>query len=294
MKPSPSIAASMSPLAKVALFTISATVMTLVGAIMSPRWTYIEPSIAFNATISFQVVIMALLGGAHRLLGAAARRGAADIAVRVPVGAVSKHLDAGDGRGFSADRVCAAVRGSRFVGPDRLAACVANDAGRGDMTAAAHHRPCLRSAALTRAFGGLVAVNDNRSDRKAGRNRRAAGSERLRQDHGAQSDVGPAASGFRNDPFCRKRHCRAAGVSHRASGSGPHISAGARARRHELRRQRPGRVGLSSRAARIRRDEGCRGHAAGTGRARRAKRAARVRNSPISIRSVLSWRVRWR
>lgn len=56
-------------IAKVALFTISAVVMTLVGAIMSPRWTYIEPSIAFNATISFQVVIMALLGGAHRLWG---------------------------------------------------------------------------------------------------------------------------------------------------------------------------------------------------------------------------------
>lgn len=56
-------------IAKVALFTVSATVMTLVGAIMSPRWTYIEPSIAFNATISFQVVIMALLGGAHRLWG---------------------------------------------------------------------------------------------------------------------------------------------------------------------------------------------------------------------------------
>src|SRR3981081_4354415 len=57
--------------AKVALFTISAVFMTLVGAIMSPRWTYIEPSIAFNATISFEVVIMALLGGAHRLWGPA-------------------------------------------------------------------------------------------------------------------------------------------------------------------------------------------------------------------------------
>ena len=55
--------------AKVALFTISATVMTLVGAIMAPRWTYIEPSIAFNSMISFQVLIMALLGGAHRLWG---------------------------------------------------------------------------------------------------------------------------------------------------------------------------------------------------------------------------------
>ncbi len=56
-------------IAKVALFTISATIMTIVGAIMAPRWTYIEPSIAFNAMISFQVLIMALLGGAHRLWG---------------------------------------------------------------------------------------------------------------------------------------------------------------------------------------------------------------------------------
>jgi branched-chain amino acid transport system permease protein len=57
--------------AKVVLFTISAIFVTLVGAIMAPRWTYIEPSIAFNATISFEVVIMALLGGAHRLWGPA-------------------------------------------------------------------------------------------------------------------------------------------------------------------------------------------------------------------------------
>ena len=56
-------------IAKVLLFAISATVMTLTGAIMAPRWTYIEPSIAFNAMISFQVLIMALLGGAHRLWG---------------------------------------------------------------------------------------------------------------------------------------------------------------------------------------------------------------------------------
>jgi branched-chain amino acid transport system permease protein len=55
--------------AKVAVFVISATVMTVVGAIMAPRWTYIDPSIAFNPIISFQVLIMALLGGAARLYG---------------------------------------------------------------------------------------------------------------------------------------------------------------------------------------------------------------------------------
>lgn len=54
---------------KVAVFVISATVMTVVGAIMAPRWTYIDPSIAFNPIISFQVLIMALLGGAARLYG---------------------------------------------------------------------------------------------------------------------------------------------------------------------------------------------------------------------------------
>ena len=36
---------------------------------MAPRWTYIDPAIAFNPMISFQVVIMALLGGAGTLLG---------------------------------------------------------------------------------------------------------------------------------------------------------------------------------------------------------------------------------
>ncbi|MCZ8097030.1 MAG: hypothetical protein O9972_03850, partial [Burkholderiales bacterium] len=43
--------------------------MVLVGAIVAPRWTYIDPSIAFNAQISFQVVIMALLGGVGAFWG---------------------------------------------------------------------------------------------------------------------------------------------------------------------------------------------------------------------------------
>jgi branched-chain amino acid transport system permease protein len=54
---------------KVALFALSALFMTLTGAIMAPRWTYIDPAIAFNPVVSFQVVIMALLGGVHRLWG---------------------------------------------------------------------------------------------------------------------------------------------------------------------------------------------------------------------------------
>lgn len=55
--------------AKLMLFVLSAVFMTLTGAIMAPRWTYIDPAIAFNPLISFQVVIMALLGGAGLLYG---------------------------------------------------------------------------------------------------------------------------------------------------------------------------------------------------------------------------------
>lgn len=55
--------------AKVALFALSSVFMALTGAVMAPRWTYLDPSIAFNPAISFTVLIMALLGGTRSLLG---------------------------------------------------------------------------------------------------------------------------------------------------------------------------------------------------------------------------------
>ena len=55
--------------AKVILFVFTGIVAALTGAVMAPRFTYIEPSMAFSADLSFQVVIMALLGGVHRLWG---------------------------------------------------------------------------------------------------------------------------------------------------------------------------------------------------------------------------------
>ncbi len=55
--------------AKVTLFVVSGVIAALTGAVMAPRFTYIEPSMAFAPDLSFQVVIMALLGGVHRLWG---------------------------------------------------------------------------------------------------------------------------------------------------------------------------------------------------------------------------------
>lgn len=56
-------------LAKVLLFMVPGAVAAMTGAIIAPRYVYIEPSLAFAPILSFQVVIMALLGGASRLWG---------------------------------------------------------------------------------------------------------------------------------------------------------------------------------------------------------------------------------
>ncbi|MEX0954552.1 MAG: branched-chain amino acid ABC transporter permease [Rhizobiaceae bacterium] len=55
--------------AKILLFMISGAFIGVAGAIMAPRYSYIEPPSAFNPMISFLVVIMALLGGTKRLWG---------------------------------------------------------------------------------------------------------------------------------------------------------------------------------------------------------------------------------
>ncbi|MEK9280927.1 MULTISPECIES: branched-chain amino acid ABC transporter permease [unclassified Bradyrhizobium] len=54
---------------KLALFVASSVFITLTGAVMAPRWTYVDPTIAFNSAVSFQILIMALLGGTQSLFG---------------------------------------------------------------------------------------------------------------------------------------------------------------------------------------------------------------------------------
>lgn len=55
--------------AKILLFMISGAFIGVVGAILAPRFSYVQPPSAFSPMISFQVVIMALLGGTKRLWG---------------------------------------------------------------------------------------------------------------------------------------------------------------------------------------------------------------------------------
>jgi branched-chain amino acid transport system permease protein len=54
---------------KIGTFIVSSVVMTLAGAILAPRWSYMDTTVAFNPSVSFLTVIMALLGGATSVWG---------------------------------------------------------------------------------------------------------------------------------------------------------------------------------------------------------------------------------
>jgi branched-chain amino acid transport system permease protein len=54
------------PFTKIAILVVSAMFITLTGALMAPPFSFINPNFAFNPLVSFQVVIMAFLGGLQR------------------------------------------------------------------------------------------------------------------------------------------------------------------------------------------------------------------------------------
>ncbi|WJS01723.1 branched-chain amino acid ABC transporter permease [Roseibium aggregatum] len=54
---------------KILMFMTTGFVAALVGAIVAPRYYYIEPNVVFSPELSFVVVIMALLGGTRKLYG---------------------------------------------------------------------------------------------------------------------------------------------------------------------------------------------------------------------------------
>ena len=54
---------------KIAAFALSAFFAGALGAAMAVRWTYIDPPAVFNAFIGFQTVLIAMVGGAHTIIG---------------------------------------------------------------------------------------------------------------------------------------------------------------------------------------------------------------------------------
>lgn len=56
-------------LVKVGVYTVTAALLALTGALVAPRWLYLDPSIAFDPMVSFLPVIIALAGGPSHPLG---------------------------------------------------------------------------------------------------------------------------------------------------------------------------------------------------------------------------------
>jgi len=55
---------------RVSAFALSAGFMGAAGAIVAPRWVYVDPGLAFNPNVSFLTAITALLGGVRNPAGA--------------------------------------------------------------------------------------------------------------------------------------------------------------------------------------------------------------------------------
>jgi branched-chain amino acid transport system permease protein len=158
---------------KLQVFALSAVFMTLAGAIVAPRWTYIDPAISFNAVTSFQTLIMALFGGAARLYGPA-------LGV-VPLVLLFELLSANFPNYFSillgvvflliVYVLPGGVAGALFRRPPRLdpagpgarlAVALAGFVGRARpraIVATARSDAALAATGLRKAFGGLIAVD---------------------------------------------------------------------------------------------------------------------------------------
>ena len=143
--------------AKLTMFAVSALFMTLTGAVMAPRWTYIDPAIAFSPLLSFEVVIMALLCGAGSLFG--------PLLGAVPLVLLFEVLSANFPNYFSILLgivfiviVYLLPRGVIGLIPAKAPAARAPAVAPPDMKTA--QGAPLEVVGLRKAFGGLVAVDD--------------------------------------------------------------------------------------------------------------------------------------
>ena len=159
--------------AKLVLFAVSAGSMTVTGAVMAPRWTYIDPAIAFNPMLSFEVVIMALFGSAGTLFGPLL--GAVPLVLlfevliatfpnyfSIVLGAVFVLIVYGLPNGVIGLLQAKLLRrAAHHVAMSPVAEAVTRLVWpRAAQHDAVHDAPVLQLANLRKAFGGLVAIDD--------------------------------------------------------------------------------------------------------------------------------------
>ena len=169
--------------AKLALFAVSAAFMTVTGAVMAPRWTYIDPAIAFNPMLSFEIVIMALFGGAGTLFGPLLGAVPLVLLFEILIATFPNYFSIVLGAvfvlivyalpngviGFLQTRLAPIRRTARQISMSTLAEKLtrpvwSNEAER----AAVNDGPVLMLDRVRKAFGGLIAVDNVSFDLRRG------------------------------------------------------------------------------------------------------------------------------
>ena len=141
---------------------------------------------------------MALLGGAHRLWGPVLGAVPLTLLFELLSARFPNYVHDHPRLHLPADRLRAAARRRRA---DRALAASRRSATADGRPHDRHGGTrVLEVAGLRRAFGGLVAVDDLGFAVAARRDHGPARPQRLGQDHGAQPDLGRAASRCRHDP----------------------------------------------------------------------------------------------
>ena len=218
--------------------------MTLTGAVMAPRWTYLDPAIAFSPMLSFEVVIMALLGGAGSLFG--------PLLGAVPLVLLFEVLSANFPNYFSillgivfvliVYVVPRGVIGLIPAQPPEAPVAALRGSGRADAAQGAPLevvRPAQSVRRPGRGRRSIVSVSARRTDRPDR-------PERLGQDHRAQPGLRRAVGRCRRDPLQGPRSHPHGGAPHRAARPRAHLPARARARIDDGDRERDGRASRSA------------------------------------------------
>ncbi|GAA5335665.1 MULTISPECIES: branched-chain amino acid ABC transporter ATP-binding protein/permease [Thermus] len=143
---------------RVGVFALTSGVMGALGAVVAPRWVYIDPSLAFNPNISFLTAVTALLGGLGSPAGAFLAAPPLVLVYDLLSGRFPHHATALMGLGFVL-LVYFLPRGLLGLFPTpKTKTPRYTQTARAIPEPKSIRGPLLQAKSLTKSFGGLVAV----------------------------------------------------------------------------------------------------------------------------------------
>lgn len=142
---------------RIGVFALTAGIMGAVGAVVAPRWVYVDPGLAFNPNLSFLTAVTALLGGLGNPAGAFLAAPPLVLAYDFLSGRFPHHATALMGLGFIL-LVYFLPRGLLGLFPTPRPQTPRHPQAAQNPAPKLPQGPLLQAQNLTKAFGGLVAV----------------------------------------------------------------------------------------------------------------------------------------